>query len=386
MDQVDRILNIDIPKGRSAFLWGPRMTGKSTLLKSTFPRSLVYDLLRTDLLLELTRNPSRLREELLAEKPERLREPVIIDEVQKVPQLLDEVHWLIENRGLRFILSGSSARKLKRGKGNLLGGRAWRYHLFPFVYPELSSPELLDVLNRGLLPDHYLRQGYRKSLQAYVQDYLKEEVFDEGLTRNVPAFSRFFEAMGFSHGELTNFANIARDCGVDAKTVKEYYQILVDTLLGTWVAPFKRRPDRHVILKASKFYLFDVGVAGALTGRRITAEKGESFGRAFEHYILMELVAHSGYSEAGYPIRFWRTKSGLEVDFILGAGEVAVEVKGSPRIDKRELRSLTAFVREYKPRRAIVVGNEKRERVQDGIRVLPWRKFLDELWSDRIIS
>ncbi len=153
MDQIDRLLKLDLPKGRSAFLWGPRMTGKSTLLKRRFPRSITYDLLRTDLFLEFTRNPERLREELIGLEPEALAEPVLIDEVQKVPQLLDEVHWLIENRALQFILSGSSARKLKRGKANLLGGRAWRYHLFPLVYPELDSPELLTMLNRGLLPD-----------------------------------------------------------------------------------------------------------------------------------------------------------------------------------------------------------------------------------------
>ena len=386
MEQIDRLLKIDLPEGRSAFLWGPRMTGKSTLLKNRFPHSLTYDLLQTDLLLELTRDPSRLRQQLLAQGTEQLRHPVIIDEVQKVPQLLDEIHWLIENQGVRFILSGSSARKLKRGKANLLGGRAWRFHLYPFVYPELTAPDLLNVLNRGLLPDHHLREGYRNSLQAYVQDYLKEEVFDEGLTRNVPAFSRFFEAMGYSHGELTNFANIARDCGVDAKTVKEYYQILVDTLLGMWVPPFKRRQDRHVILKAAKFYLFDVGIAGALTKRRLVVEKGEEFGRAFEHFILMELAAHSSYSKAGYPIHFWRTKSGLEVDFILGTGEVAVEVKGSSRVDNRELRALSSFARDYKPRQTIVVCNEKRERLHEGIRVLPWRKFLEELWSGRIIN
>lgn len=165
-----------------------------------------------------------------------LNYPVILDEVQKVPQILDEVHWLIENKGLRFILCGSSARKLKRGKANLLGGRAWRYEMFPLVTAELENLNLLRVLNRGMMPDHYLQESYKKALRAYTQDYLKEEVFDEGLTRNIPAFARFFDAMGYSHGELTNYSNIARECGVDSKTVKEYYQILVDTPLGTRAA------------------------------------------------------------------------------------------------------------------------------------------------------
>ncbi len=237
-----------------------------------------------------------------------------------------------------------------------------------------------------MIPSHFLQSQYRRSLKGYVTDYLKEEVFDEGLTRNIPAFSRFFEAMGYSHGELTNFANIARDCGIDAKTVKENYQILVDTFLGTWVPPFKRRPDRNVIVKASKAYLFDVGVAGALTNRRLEVERGEDFGKALEHSILMELCAHSSYKELDYPIQYWRTKSGLEVDFVLGAGDVAIEVKGTSRLDLRDLRSLSRFVEEHSPRSAIVVCNEKRERVRDGIRIMPWADFLRELWSGGILG
>ncbi len=222
METIGRFLKIELPKRQSAFLWGPRKTGKTTYLRASFPGSLRYDMLQTDLFLEFTKRPFLLREQLLAADPERLKEPIIIDEVQKVPQLLDEIHWLIENKGLRFILCGSSARKVKRGKGNLLGGRAWRYELHPLVSAEVGDLNLLRALNRGMIPVHYLGEDYRKSLQAYVRDYLKEEVFDEGLTRNIPAFSRFFDAMGYSHGELTNYANIARDCGVDAKT-RNYY-------------------------------------------------------------------------------------------------------------------------------------------------------------------
>ena len=382
---LQRALKIKLPRGQSAFLWGPRKTGKTTLLRDQFGRSLVYDLLDTDLFLRLSREPSLLREELLAASPEKLKLPVIIDEVQKVPLLLDEVHWLIENHRLRFILSGSSARKLKRGKANLLGGRAWRFQLFPLTSDELDSLDLLRILNRGLVPSHYLTSQYRRSQKGYVVDYLKEEVFDEGLTRNIPAFSRFFEAMGYSHGELTNFANISRDCGIDAKTVKENYQILVDTLVGACVPPFKRRQDRNVIVKASKFYLFDVGVAGALTNRRLLAERGEDFGKALEHFVFMELRAHSSYRELDYPIQYWRTKSGLEVDFVLGAGEVAVEVKGRSRVDPRDLRALSRFVDDYSPRRAILVCNEPRARVRDGIRIMPWGEFLRDLWSGRIM-
>jgi len=387
MDQkIRRMLHIDLPKGQSAFLWGPRKTGKTTYLKAAFPDSLMYDLLQTDLFLEFTKRPFLLREQLLAADPRRWKEPVIIDEVQKVPHLLDEVHWLIENKNFRFILCGSSARKLKRGKVNLLGGRAWRYEMHPLVSIEMGELNLLRALNRGMIPAHYLQEEYRKSLQAYLRDYLKEEVFDEGLTRNIPAFSRFFDAMGFSQGELTNYANIARDCGVDAKTVKEYYQILVDTLLGTMIEPFKKRQERQVITKAGKFYLFDVGVAGAITKRQIPEERGEQFGKALEHFILMEILAHRTYKEIDYGVNFWRAKSGLEVDFVLGQGEIALEIKGASRIDNPNLRSLKAFIQEYRPRKAFVVCNERSPRVHEGIHILPCRDFLNALWKGDVIS
>jgi predicted AAA+ superfamily ATPase len=385
MKIISRILNIDLPPKQSAFLWGPRKTGKSTYLKARFPASSVYDFLQTDLFLEFSKRPALLREQILAKGKSVLRHPIILDEVQKVPQVLDEVHGLIENEGLQFILCGSSARKLKRGKANLLGGRAWRFEMFPLVTAELKNPDLLTILNRGLIPAHYLQENYKKSLNAYTRDYLKEEVFDEGLTRNIPAFSRFFDAMGYSHGALTNFSNISRECGVDSKTVKEYYQILVDTLLGNFVEPFKRRQDRNVISRASKFYLFDVGVAGSLTKQIIEEEKGEVFGKSFEHFIYMEINAYNSYHEVGYDINFWRTKSGLEVDFILGDGEVAIEVKGASRIDNRDLRPLRAYKELYAPRKALVVCNEKSERIVGAIRIIPWRKFLSDLWSDRII-
>jgi uncharacterized protein len=386
MVSFERVLRIALPARQSAFLWGPRKTGKSTYLRSAFPESLTFDLLQTDLMLELAKRPALLRERLLATPTEKLRSPVILDEVQKAPQLLDEVQWLIENRGLRFLLCGSSARKLKRGGVNLLGGRAWRYEMHPLVSVEVGEVDLLRALNRGLVPAHYLSPEYGRSLQAYVVDYLKEEVFDEGLTRNVAAFSRFFEAVGYSHGDLTNYANIARDCGVDAKTVKEYYQILVDTLVGTFVEPWKKRQERQVIGKAPKFYLFDVGVAGALTRRHIAEERGESFGRALEHFTLMEIQAHRSYRELGYGVHFWRTKSGLEVDFVLGDGEVAVEVKGTSRVDPADLRSLRAFIEDNRPRRALLVCNERVPRVVDGIEVLPWREFLARLWGGAVLS
>jgi predicted AAA+ superfamily ATPase len=305
-----------LPKGYSAFLWGPRKTGKTTFLRAAFPDSLSYDLLKTDLFLELVKRPFLLREQLLAAPPKQLREPVIIDEVQKVPQLLDEIHWLIENRGLRFILCGSSARKLKRGKANLLGGRAWRYEMRPLIAAAVADLDLLRALNRGMIPLHYM----------------------------------------------------------------------VDTLLGTMLEPYERRKDRNVIIKAGKFYLFDVGVAGAITHRRIPREKGEQFGRALEHFILMELLAHRAYRELNYNVNFWQKKSGLEVDFILGCGEVAIEVKGTSRVDSADLRPLMAFIQEYRPARAFVVCNERAPRVHEDIRILPWHDFLKLLWNGEVIS
>ena len=386
MSIIKRLLNIDLPPKQSAFLWGPRKTGKSTYLKMKFPHSLVYDFLKTDLFLEFSKKPSLLREQLLAKSDEALKHPVILDEVQKVPQIMDEVHWLIENKGIRFILCGSSARKLKRGKANLLGGRAWRYEMFPLVTPELKEINLLRILNQGMIPVHYLQNHHEKHLRAYTQDYMKEEIFDEGLTRNIPAFSRFFDAMGYSHGELTNYSNIARECGVDAKTVKEYYQILSDTCMGTLLEPFKRRQERQVIRRMPKFYLFDVGVAGSITKQPIYEEKGEMFGKAFEHFLLMEMLAHRSYKELNYDIHFWKTKSGLEVDFVLGRGEVAIEIKGTSCVDHKELRPLKAFIEEYAPRKALVVCNEKEERlVNEQIRIMPWKTFLKDLWDGKII-
>lgn len=385
MKIIERILDIALPKRQSAFLWGARKTGKTTYLKMRFPDSLVYDFLKTDLFLEIAKNPSILREQLLAKPKKALKNPIILDEVQKVPQVLDEVHWLIENKGLRFILCGSSARKLKRSHTNLLGGRAWHYEMFPFTTAEVKKFNLMQVLNHGMIPEHYLQANYKMSQKAYVEDYLKEEILAEGLTRNIPAFSRFLEAFGYSHGELTNYSNIARDCGIDAKTVKEYYQILIDTLLAVRISPFRKKQSRQIITKASKYYLFDTGVAGFLRKRQLEEEKGIEFGKAFEHFILMEIYTYRSYSREDFDISFWRTKTGLEVDFILGKGEVSLEVKGSNRVDKNDLKGSMAFMEEYSPKRTIVVCNEKEKRIYKNVEITPYRMFLKELWDGEVL-
>ena len=388
MEKFKRILNIKLPDKQSAFLWGARKTGKSTYLKNRFPDSIVFDFLKTDLFFKISKNPAMLREMLLAKDKALLKYPVILDEVQKIPHVLDEVHWLIENKGFRFILCGSSARKLKRGQANLLGGRAWRYEMFPLVTAEIDNFDLLRGLNHGLIPLHYMQdsEDAKRSLTAYVQDYLKEEVFAEGLTRNISAFSRFFDAFGYSHGELTNYSDIARDCGVDSKTVKEYYQILVDTLMAVRIEPFKKKQSRQVITKAVKYFLFDVGVAGRLTKRHLSEEKGAEFGKAFEHFILMEIVAYRSYKDRDFRINFWRTKSGLEVDYVIGDGETAIEVKSTDNIDVRNLKGLFAFMDTYSPKRSIVVCNEKEKRIHSKIEIMPWREFLFELWNNKLLK
>jgi len=366
----------------SCFLWGPRQSGKSTLLKTLFPNSPYYDLLLSDEFERLNRKPSLLREELMALHG---KAPVIIDEVQKIPQLLNEIQWLIVNKKIQFILSGSSARKLKRGGGNLLGGRALRYELFPLVSREIPNFDLLRALNHGLLPRHYQAEHPERMSRSYIGDYLKEEIAAEALTRNVPAFARFLEAASFSNGEVVNFTNIARECGVSGPTVKEYFQILVDTLLARFVPAFQKKPKRRII-QAPKFYLFDVGIANALLKRGIISAGSEIFGRAFEHFILQEIIAHSHYSGLEYPISYWRTASGIEVDFILGDREVALEVKGVAEVHSHHLRGMRAFSEEYKPKKAIVVSLDAKPRVVDGITIVPWGVFLRGLWAGSIMG
>jgi predicted AAA+ superfamily ATPase len=385
---IKRLLSMKLPKRQSAFLWGARKTGKSTFLEQRFPQSIKYDLLKTDELARLLASPHLLREEVLSLTDEELKFPIIIDEVQKAPALLDEVHWLIENKKAAFILCGSSARKLKRGAANLLGGRAWRFHFYPFVYPEIPDLDLLRVFKHGLLPANYLSNYPERMLRAYVGDYLAEEIQAEGLVRNLAGFARFLELSGFTNGQMLNFSNIARDVGVDAKTIKEYYQILIDTLIGYYVEPFHEKIKRDLIQATPKFYLFDVGIANHLLHRKVSVLKGNEAGDSFEHYILTELVAYQGLNEIDTPLNYWRSKSGLEVDFILNRGNVAIETKISSNVDLSELKGLAAFCEDYQPRHALVVCQAPRKRLmttigKTNIEVLPWREFLENLWSGK---
>ncbi len=376
---------LDLPQGQSVFLWGARGTGKSTYLHEIYPKSIYIDLLKTDDFNRLFNRPWEMREQLIAETAEKLSQPVVIDEVQRIPALLDEVHWLIENKGVAFILSGSSARKLKRGGANLLGGRAWLFTFYPLVYKEIPEFDLLHALNNGLLPKHYLSKNAEHSLRAYVTVYLKEEIQAEGLVRNLPGFAKFLEAAGFCNGELVDYTNIARDCAIDAKTVKAYYQILVDTLVAYAIEPFTLRRKRELIIVTPKIYLFDVGVANYLAKRKIFSLAGFDAGNAFEHFILMELMAYIGINGLNYSVNFWRSKSGLEVDFVLDGGRVAIEVKLSDNPMSRDLKGLNAFCADYNPEYALVVCNVPNKRRLENaggiaIELVPWREFLDGLW------
>ncbi|MBN1307314.1 MAG: ATP-binding protein [Chitinispirillaceae bacterium] len=368
-------------------MWGSRQTGKTTLLKQLFPGARYYDLLLSEVYHKLLLHPGQIREELIASdiNGESRKFPVIIDEIQKLPALLDEVHWLIENRRIRFVLCGSSARKLKRTPANLLGGRAVRYELFPLVFPEIDNFDIIRALNYGLLPRHYQSASPLRLLQSYVGDYLQQEITAESITRNIPAFGRFLEVAALGNGELLNYTNIAADCGVSAPTVKEYYRILEDTLIGTQVVPYRIRSKRRII-QAPKFYFFDIGIVGYLTRRGAVQEGSELFGRAFEHFIYLEILAHAAYSEKFYPITYWRTSSGFEVDFILGSHEVAVEVKSSQQIRPRHLSGMRAFREEFSPAKSIIVSMDDAPRtIEDNIEILPWRVFLEQLWGDELI-
>lgn len=382
-----RKLDLSLSSEESCFLWGPRQTGKSTLLKFLFPKTKYYDLLLSDQYRRFISDPSLLRQECEASglNGENQRFPIIIDEVQKIPELLDEIHWLIENRRLRFILCGSSPRKLKRKAGSLLGGRAVKYQLFPLVFSEIPDFSLLKALNNGLLPRHYLSRSADKLLEAYTGDYLKEEIVAEAATRNIPAFSRFLEVAAISNGEIINFNNIASECGVSAPTVKAYFQILEDTLIGIWIPAFRKQAKRRLI-SSPKFMFFDVGIVSHLTHRGKIEQGSELFGRAFEHFIILEVLAHSSYSDLNYPVEYWRTASQFEVDLILGKGDVAIEIKSTTLAKDRHLKGLRAFKEEHKSKYILVSHDPNPRKTNDGILILPWKVFLNQLWANKIIS
>lgn len=366
----------------STFLWGARQTGKSTLLKTLFPDALYFDLLLAAEYDRFIRNPSLLKEIL---EVRDISGPVIIDEIQRIPSLLNDIQWLIVNRNIQFILSGSSPRNILRSGGNLLGGRALRYELYPLVSAEIPDFDLTIALNGGLLPRHYQAEDSYKLLSAYIGSYLRDEIQAEARIRNIASFSRFLEAAAFSNGEMVNYSNVASECGVSSPTVREYFQILEDTMTGRFLQSYQKKPKRRVIL-APKFYYFDIGIANILLKRGRIEQGSEAFGKAFEHFIYQELYAHSHYSDLNYPINHWRTASQIEVDFILGENEVAIETKSTSMVTPRHLKGLKSFAEEYKVKRSIIVSTDLYPRQIDNILILPWKEFLRMLWAGEIIG
>ncbi|MDN3030350.1 MAG: DUF4143 domain-containing protein [Candidatus Tisiphia sp.] len=389
-----RYLKLNLSNRQTAFLWGARKVGKSTYLKSLYPNSIYYDLLKTDLYIKYLKQPSKFREEILALDLAKLTFPIIVDEVQKVPALLDEIHWLIENSDSYFILCGSSSRKLRAYGTNLLGGRAIKYNFYPLIYPEIQSEfNLLKIFNNGLVPSHFISNNPRKLLKAYVEDYLTNEIRAEGLVRNITAFSRFIDSTAFSSGELLNYSNIARDCSIDAKTVKEYYQILVDTLVGYLVYPYQKKISREIISSHPKFYFFDVGVANSINQNRFDNIKGSEAGKALEHYVFTELQAYVNLNDLDHRINYWRTKTGLEVDFIIStitSQPLPIEVKISSNVHKTELKGIKSFMEEHQIDKGYLVCLEDTSRKiiwgNQQINILPIEEFLTKLWNHTIFK
>jgi len=376
MRKFRRALELRLPPRGSAFLWGPRRVGKSFWIRQSFPDAPLIDLLKSDVYADYAGRPALLRERFAS----RRHGLIVIDEVQKIPALLDEVHWLIENTRLSFLLSGSSARKLRRGHANLLAGRAWRRHLVPFLRREVGEFDLERAMTTGFLPPHFLSREPGEELRAYVGDYLREEIAAEALVRNIPAFSEFLRVAALTSSELINYTNVARESGVSAKVVRSYFDILEDTWLGFRVPPW-RRSRRRRLIETEKFYLFDVGVANHLA-RRAPRLGSPEFGKAFEHYVLMELKGYQAYRRPELEIAFWRTAAGQEVDFVLGEMEVAVEVKAGKRVHDGDLRGLRTLAEESRVRHRLVVCLEDEpRRLADGIEVVPWRQFLERLWD-----
>ncbi|MBN1961460.1 MAG: ATP-binding protein [Deltaproteobacteria bacterium] len=377
MTFISRILNLSAAcHKRSYFLFGPRQTGKSSLIRQTLPDAIVYDLLDSTTYAALSRDPTLLRQESMAQQDKN--KLIVIDEIQKLPILLDEVHLQIERFGHLFLLTGSNARKLRRGGVNLLGGRARTLYLHPFVYQELKDFDLHRVLNIGLLPSIYSSDDPEGDLSAYIGAYIQEEIAAEAVVRNIPAFSRFLEVAAFCNGAIINYSAIANDAQVARTTVQEYFAILKDTLIAREVPAFNKTRKRKA-LATSKCYFFDTGVVRSLRHQGQIALRSPEAGLAFETYICHELASYLDYTNSG-ELYYWRSASGFEVDFIIN-GQLAIEVKASAIISKSDLRGHKALREESLVRDSIIVCLVNRPRIIDGIKILPYTEFLKRLWD-----
>ena len=384
MDYINR--NVDLCKileNKSLFLFGPRQTGKSSFIKN--------QLMNTDVAMFWTLLDGRLRLKVLAD-PSILRQEVevrnlqdciiIIDEIQKCPELLDEVHFLIEERNIRFLLTGSSARKLRSSGVNLLGGRATQRHFHPFNFAEIGNHpnyNLSYIFEHGLLPSMFLSSDIEEDLSAYVDTYLTEEIAAEGFSRNIPNFARFLTVASMSNSQLINYTNIASDSQVPVQTVKQWFQVLEDTLLGYQVESFTNTKKRKAIT-TSKFYFFDIGIARALRNIPTPKENTTEFGEYFEHLICMELKSWIDYKYPRSKLTYWRSTSNMEVDFCVDE-EIAIEVKSSSNVTEKHLKGLKALREEGIFKRFVVVCQEEHPRIIDGIEILPWKYFFEELWK-----
>lgn len=372
---LKRQFNLNLPCGKSAFLWGPRRVGKTYWIRHNLTDAIVIDLLKTDVFAEFASRPALLRERYQNHKG-----LIVLDEIQKIPALLDEVHWLIENKKISFVLTGSSARKLRRGHANLLAGRAWRKPMTPLSFTEVEGFDLEEVMVSGLLPPHYLSPEPAEDIRSYVADYLKEEIASEALIRNIPAFAEFLRISAVTSSELLNYTNVAREAGLSSKVVRNYFDILEDSYLGFRVPPWKKSKTRRLI-ETEKFYLFDVGITNYLCRRQPKIGSFE-FGKSFEHYILMEIRAFQSYKRPDMEIAFWRSASGFEIDFILGDKLLAIETKAGKRVHEGDIKSLVALKEDGPVKKSIIVCLEEEARLTDkGIEVVPWKMFLQRLWS-----
>lgn len=379
MTHIARTIALPEAGSETFFIWGPRQSGKSTLLRNRYPEALWIDLPKSEILRRYATNPEILREELARDETRF----VVIDEVQKAPDLLDEVHWLHENRGTCFALCGSSARKLRKGHGNLLGGRAIRFELFGLSGHELgSSFDLVRMLNRGTLPRIYLSDRYKRLLNSYVADYLKEEVMAEGLVRHMPPFSNFLNAAALTDTEQVNYTTIARELGISRETVRGYFEILCDTLIARMLPPYRKRPKRRLSL-AQKFYFHDIGVVNLLARRGDLQPGSELFGKAFENWVFHELCCYNAYRERFAQFSFWRLSSGIEVDFVVNDLECVIESTSSARVQPTHLKGLHEIANEHPAvgTRVVVSMEPVSRRTAEGIDILSTKDFLDVLWS-----
>lgn len=375
-----RLFDIEKQLDEAMFLFGARQVGKSTLLQERFEDAVYYDLLLPNIRKSFKRNPELFKEALSSKPAGTL---VIVDEIQKVPELLDLVHWLMVNKGLRFILSGSSARKLKKSGANTLGGRAQPRTLFPLVWPEVSDFQIDKAVQNGMIPRHYLADDATDRLEAYVDVYIKEEILDEASVQDIDAFERFMEVAAISDGEMLNYSNIATDCGVSAKTVKSYYQILYDTMLG-YEIPAYRKVIKRQIVQAPKFYYFDVGLSNYLMGRHNLKRGSDDYGHAFEHFVMQEIIAYKGYCRRKNELSYWHTYNGKEVDAVIGDAEVAIEIKSCEQVKTKHKAGLKAFKEEHPECRLILVSLDPITRVSGDKELIYVTDFLRMLWNGEI--